>query len=135
MQKKSAKPAKLAILAKPDPAATLVARLTEAGRTIATAESLTGGLVSAELVRIPGASRVFVGGVVAYSVELKQRLLGVDSEVIEQFGTASSYVAGLLAEGARRLRGADRWADIGIATTGTAGPAPEGKSNPGTVFL
>lgn len=69
-----------------DPAAVLIATLTERGLTVATAESLTGGLLAGELVRVPGASLVFNGGVVTYHTKLKHTLLGVDEALLTEHG-------------------------------------------------
>lgn len=92
--------------------------------TVAVAESLTGGLVTARLVDVPGASEVLMGGVVAYSPDAKTNVLKVDQDLIERVGTVHADVAAAMATGVAELMGAD-W---GIATTGNAGPEPsEGK--------
>jgi nicotinamide-nucleotide amidase len=96
----------------------VVERFTRAGRTLAAAESCTGGLVASRIVDVAGASRVFVGGVVAYADTVKTRLLGVDAATISREGAVSAAVAGAMAEGARRALGADH----ALATTGIAGP-------------
>lgn len=88
------------------------------GRTLAVAESCTGGLLAARLTERPGSSGCFLGGVVAYSNEAKINLVGVDPALIEQFGAVSSEVAEALAEGAVERFGAD----FGIGVTGIAGP-------------
>ncbi|TFC16220.1 nicotinamide-nucleotide amidohydrolase family protein [Cryobacterium algoritolerans] len=120
----------------PDRTAALVGALTAAGLTIAVAESLTGGLLAAELIRIPGASFCVNGGVVAYQTELKHTLLGVDTELLAEHGPVHPEVAIQMALGVRtRLAIAGRAADLGIATTGVAGPDPQGGQVPGTVFL
>ena len=98
------------------------------GWTIATAESLTGGLVAAALTSVGGASDVFRGGVVAYALDAKEGVLGVPQEVLAAWGPVSEQVAAAMAEGARRLFGAD----VGVATTGAAGPEPHGGRAPGT---
>lgn len=119
-----------------DLAARLITRLTAEGLTIAVAESLTGGLLSAELVRPAGASAVVLGGVVAYSTELKHTLLGVDDALLAAHGPVHPDVARQLARNVRdRLAVAGRAADIGIATTGVAGPDSQGGHEPGVVFL
>ena len=100
------------------------------------AESLTGGLVVAELIRIPGASLVVNGGVVAYDTDVKRSLLGVSADLLEREGAVHPEVARQMATGARRalaVRG--RPADLGVATTGVAGPDPQDGSPPGTVFI
>ncbi|WP_222706330.1 CinA family protein [Aeromicrobium terrae] len=92
--------------------------------TVAVAESLTGGLVTARIVDVPGASEVLMGGVVAYAPDAKSNVLGVDQGLIERVGTVHADVAAAMATGVAELMGAD-W---GIATTGNAGPEPsEGK--------
>ena len=119
-----------------DPTALLIAELTARHLTIAVAESLTGGLLVAELVRIPGASVVVNGGVVAYQAELKQRLLGVDSSILNVHGPVHPDVAKQMAIGARtHLAVGGERADIGVSTTGVAGPDPQGGLEPGTVFI
>jgi nicotinamide-nucleotide amidase len=101
------------------------------GQTIATAESLTGGLLCATLVDVPGASDVLVGGIVAYLPETKSDVLGVDAALIERVGTVDSDVAAAMAEGAVRLMGST-W---GLATTGVAGPEPSEGKAVGTVHV
>jgi nicotinamide-nucleotide amidase len=101
------------------------------GRTVAVAESLTGGLVAAALTDIPGASASFRGGVVTYATELKAELLGVDGRMLVRHGAVYPPVAAAMAEGARaRLK-----ADFGLATTGVAGPDPADGHAPGTVHI
>ncbi|BDZ53438.1 hypothetical protein GCM10025870_05110 [Agromyces marinus] len=108
-------------------AAELVARLRERGRTVACAESLTGGLLSATIVDVPGASEVLLGGVVAYATELKRALVGVDERLLAERGPVDPEVAEQLAERIRALCAvAGRAADLGLATTGVAGPDPQG---------
>ena len=101
------------------------------GQTIATAESLTGGLLCATLVDVPGASDVVRGGVVAYLAESKRDVLGVDADLIERVGTVHADVAGAMAEGAVRVLGST-W---GVATTGVAGPEPSEGKPVGTVHV
>ncbi|SDK75671.1 nicotinamide-nucleotide amidohydrolase family protein [Cryobacterium sp. Sr8] len=119
-----------------DAAALLIAELTARHLTIAVAESLTGGLLVAELVRIPGASVVVNGGVVAYQTELKHRLLAVDSSILNVHGPVHPDVAMQMAIGVRtHLAVGGERADIGVSTTGVAGPdATEGHA-PGTVYI
>lgn len=112
-------------------AATVVALLREAGLTVATAESLTGGLVCAALTDVPGASAVVRGGVVSYATDLKASLLGVDQQVLATGGAVQDQVARELALGAARVCGAD----LGIGTTGVAGPEPQDGRPVGTVFV
>lgn len=106
-------------------------RLGQAGQTLATAESLTGGLVAATLVGIPGASAVFRGGFVVYATELKAQLAGVSPELLAARGPVDGQVARELALGARLRCGAD-W---GIATTGIAGPTPQDGHPVGEVYV
>lgn len=95
-----------------------VAVLTARGITLATAESCTGGLVSAALTDVPGSSEVFLGGVVSYSNEVKIDVLGVPEGVVAEFGAVSGECAAAMAQGAReRLN-----ADVAVAVTGVAGP-------------
>ncbi len=109
----------------------VVALLTQGGKTVATAESCTGGLVSERLTAVSGASAVFSLGVAAYSAEIKQRVLGVPAQIIEKTGTVSADTAAYMARGAAALAGAD----FGVSITGAAGPSPcEGKPV-GTVFV
>lgn len=119
-----------------DIAAELIATLTARHHTIAVAESLTGGLLVAELIRIPGASAVVRGGVVAYDTALKHTLLGVDAEVLAAHGPVHPDVAAQMAAGVRdHLAVAGEPAHIGISTTGVAGPDPQDGVDVGTVYL
>lgn len=119
-----------------DPTARLVALMTARGLRIAVAESLTGGLLVAELIRIPGASAVVNGGVVAYATPVKHSLLGVDAALLAREGAVHPEVARQMARGARTALAVDgRAAELGIATTGVAGPDPQDGREPGTVFL
>lgn len=97
--------------------------------TLAVAESLTGGLVTATLVSVPGASAVLRGGVVSYATDLKHALLGVDQELLARVGPVDIDVAREMAEGARSRLGAT----YGLATTGVAGPDPQDGIPVGTV--
>jgi nicotinamide-nucleotide amidase len=112
-------------------AAGVLAALRRAGATVAVAESLTGGLLAAELVAVPGASRAFRGSVTAYATDLKASVLGVDRELLAAHGAVDARVARQMAEGVRRLMGAD----YGVATTGVAGPEPQDGQPVGTVHL
>ena len=109
----------------------LLAAVGARGWTLAVAESLTGGLVSATLVDVPGASSVLRGAVVAYSTDLKATLLGVDPVLLEQRGAVDPDVARAMAVGVRARLGAD----VGLATTGVAGPDPQDGHPPGTVHV
>jgi nicotinamide-nucleotide amidase len=112
-------------------AAEAVLMLTYRGETLAVAESLTGGLVAAELTEVPGASKAFLGSVTAYATELKHRMLGVDEKLLEEHGAVDGRVALQMAEGVRRALRAD-W---GVATTGVAGPEPQDGQPVGTVYV
>lgn len=114
----------------------LVARLKELGWTLAIAESLTGGLLTASVVAVPGASAVLRGGVVAYATDVKERVLGVEATLLAAHGPVHPRVARQMAEGVRRAlgQGADG-ADVGIATTGIAGPVSPDGQPVGTVHV
>jgi nicotinamide-nucleotide amidase len=112
-------------------AAAAVRLLVERGETLATAESLTGGLVAATLVEIPGVSAVFRGGFVVYATELKAVLAGVSPALLAERGPVDPEVAGELAAGARTRCVAD-W---GVATTGVAGPDPQDGKPVGLVYV
>jgi nicotinamide-nucleotide amidase len=114
----------------------VIRRLTREGLTIAVAESLTGGLLVAELINTPGASVVVLGGVVAYNTELKHSVLGVSDELLASHGAVHPDVAAQMATGVRTaLAVAGEPARIGISTTGVAGPDPQDGQPVGTVFL
>jgi len=116
--------------------ASVVGLLIDRGLTVGVAESLTGGLLVAELIRTPGASATVVGGVVAYDTELKHTLLGVDAGLLAEHGPVHPEVARQMAIGVReRLAVRGRSADVGLATTGVAGPDPQGGAAVGTVFV
>ena len=109
----------------------LIADLTRRGLTIAVAESLTGGLLIAELIAVPGASAVVRGGVVAYATDLKERVRGGDAALVAAAGPMHPDVARQMADGVRQRLGAD----IGISTTGAAGPDPQDGHPPGEIWL
>lgn len=109
----------------------LVAALVAANLTVAVAESLTGGGVCDALVGVPGASRCLRGGVVAYATDLKARLLGVDRGLLARVGAVDPDVAAAMARGVREALGAD----VGLATTGVAGPDPQDGHAPGTFHV
>ncbi len=112
-------------------AAGLLAALESRGWTLAVAESLTGGAVCARLVDVPGASRTLRGGVVSYATDVKAALLGVPADLLASRGAVDPDVAAAMARGVRRrLR-----ADVGLATTGVAGPDPQDGRPPGTVHV
>jgi len=103
-----------------------------AGRTIAVAESCTGGLVSAALTELPGSSDVFLAGVVSYSNQAKIDLLGVGSDIVETFGAVSVASAWAMARGVLARSGAD----VAVAITGVAGPGGGSEKKPvGTVVF
>lgn len=109
----------------------VLAVLEERGQTVAAAESLTGGLVVAELTAVPGASAMVRGSVTAYATEVKRDVLGVDGPLLAGRGAVDPEVAAQMAQGIRALLGAD-W---GIATTGVAGPTEQDGKPVGTVFV
>ena len=112
-------------------AAELLAALRSRGWSLAVAESLTGGLVAATLVEVPGASATLRGAIVAYATDLKGSLLGVDRDLLDARGAVDPDVARAMADGVRlRLD-----ADVGLATTGVAGPDPQDGHPPGTVHV
>lgn len=102
------------------------------GRTLATAESLTGGGIGAEITAVPGASSVYAGGVISYSNRVKEQVLGVEPETLVRFGAVSGPTASQMARGARKLLEAD----VAVSVTGLAGPGgDEFGHNVGTVFI
>ena len=102
------------------------------GKTLATAESCTGGMIGAYLTGIPGSSAVYKGGIISYTNEIKQKLLGVPEEILTQFGAVSAPVAEAMAFGARKAINAD----ITVSVTGLAGPGGDDYGNPvGTVYI
>jgi nicotinamide-nucleotide amidase len=111
--------------------ATVLRLLRREGFSIACAESLTGGSVSARLTGVAGASASFAGSVVAYTATGKRDVLGVSQETLDGPGVVSEACALEMAKGARRLFGSD----LGLATTGAAGPEPHGGHEPGTVWV
>lgn len=117
-------------------AADVLELLKASGRTLAVAESLTGGLLTDAFVQVPGASAVLLGGVVSYATRLKHEVLGVDAALLEDEGPVHPEVARQMADGVRRALAMDgRIADVGVATTGVAGPDPQGGRPPGTVYV
>ena len=116
-----------------DEAAAVIATASKLGLTVGCAESLTGGLVAADMVSIPGASAVFRGSIVAYDSMLKNDLLGVDASTLASTGAVTAEVASAMAEGALVRLGVD----VAVATTGVAGPDPDPVSGeaPGVVFI
>ena len=103
-----------------------------AGKRLATAESLTGGGIGAAITSVSGASAVFAGGIISYTNAVKHRVLGVPVEILDTCGAVSAPVAKAMAEGARRVTGAD----AAVSVTGLAGPDGDEFGNPvGTVFI
>ena len=102
------------------------------GRTLVTAESCTGGGIGAALTAVPGSSAVYKGGIISYTNEVKESLLGVSREVLENVGAVSAPVAEAMAIGARERL----CADIAVSVTGLAGPGGDDYGNPvGTVYI
>jgi nicotinamide-nucleotide amidase len=114
------------------PAIKVVRLLTRHKKNLALAESCTGGFIANEITNVPGASEIFLGGIVAYSNGVKEKFLGVRSATLKKHGAISGIVAREMAEGARKRFGAD----FAIAVTGIAGPGGGTKAKPvGTVFM
>jgi nicotinamide-nucleotide amidase len=106
--------------------------LTRKQKTLALAESCTGGFIAHQITNVPGASEIFLGGIVAYSNDVKRQFLGVRVATLKKHGAVSEAVAREMAVGARKKFGAD----FAIAVTGIAGPGGGTKSKPvGTVFI
>lgn len=111
---------------------TVLALLREQGLTLGSAESCTGGLIAKRMTDLPGASAVFVGGVVSYAESVKRNVLGVSETLLEQYGAVSPQVAQAMAEGARKVLGCD----LAVAATGVAGPDSDRRGNPvGLVYV
>jgi nicotinamide-nucleotide amidase len=108
-----------------------VARAREHGLTVATGESLTAGMIAAVLADTPGASAMLQGGIVAYQNDVKSAVLGVSPELLAEVGSVDGRVAEEMAIGARTLCGAD----IGVSSTGVAGPDPHDGKEVGRVFI
>ena len=124
---------------RPDAAHTLVSGLLSelAARqlTLGVAESLTGGMLTSELIRPPGASVVVVGGIVAYDTDIKRSVLGVDEQLLAEHGPVHPEVARQMPDRVRRVLAVEgRPADLGLATTGLAAPTPQAGPQPGTVL-
>ena len=115
-----------------DEAAQVIRRLTEQGKTLATAESCTGGLLGKLLTDVPGASAVYLGGVISYAYAVKEALLGVDKALLQEKGAVCEEVAIQMAKGVRqRLK-----ADFALSTTGNAGPGADEKNpNVGEIYV
>lgn len=112
--------------------ATVVRMLTDAGKTVATAESCSGGQLAHFITNVPGSSAVFPGGIVAYSNELKSKLLGVPEEILSTHGAVSKPVALQMAKAAAEITGSN----FGLSSTGVAGPDGGTPDKPvGTVWI
>lgn len=109
----------------------LVTLLAGEGLTLATAESLTGGQLAAVLTGVPGSSKVYGGGVVSYATSVKIDVLGVPEELVAEHGVVSGECAAAMAESVRELLGSD----LGLSTTGVAGPERQEDKPVGTVFI
>lgn len=110
----------------------VIAALKARGLTLAAAESCTGGLAAKRLTDVPGASAVFLGGVVSYTNGVKERVLHVPHETLEAYSAVSEQTARAMAEGVRALAGAD----LGLSVTGVAGPDRDDRGHAvGTVYL
>lgn len=110
----------------------VIAALKARGLTLAAAESCTGGLTAKRLTDVPGASAVFLGGVVSYTNGVKERTLGVPHDMLEEYGAVSGPVARAMAEGVRRLT----CADLALSVTGVAGPDRDDRGHDvGTVYI
>ena len=102
------------------------------GKTLVTAESCTGGGIGAALTAIAGSSEVYKGGVICYTDWVKANILGVDEQLLSQYGAVSESVAGQMAVGVRKLLNAD----VAVSVTGLAGPGGDDFGNPvGTVYI
>ena len=114
------------------PESLVLSLLKEKGLTFASAESCTGGLIAKRITDLAGSSAVFMGGVVSYTNEVKNKVLGVDEALLERCGAVSEEVACSMAENARARLGAD----FGLSTTGVAGPDKDDRGNAvGTVYI
>ena len=115
-----------------DTASALIAALKTQGKTLATAESCTGGGIGHTITAVSGSSSVYLGGVISYANSVKEQVLGVPRIVLDTVGAVSEETAKAMAEGVCRLTGAD----VGIAVTGSAGPNADGSNKPvGLVYI
>ena len=102
------------------------------GRTLCTAESCTGGGIGEAVTAIPGSSSVYKGGIISYTNDVKEKLLGVPADTLSQFGAVSRQTALAMARGARQILSAD----VAVSVTGLAGPGGDDFGNPvGTVYI
>lgn len=109
----------------------LVNEIALRGQSLSVAESLTGGMLAARVVSVPGVSEIFRGGIVSYTNEIKERILGVDSCLLAEGGPVQGNVALQMATGVAKLFGTD----YALATTGVAGPGPADGKPQGTVYI
>jgi len=100
--------------------------LVQRGETVAVAESMTGGALGARITSVPGSSKVFRGGVIAYTVSAKEALLGIPAALLKEYGPVSEEIAKAMAESVRERLGAT----YGVAITGNAGPTPDVDGKP-----
>ena len=112
-------------------AARVLAELDRRGQTLASAESLTGGMVGELLTEVSGASTSYLGGVISYATRLKEMLVGVDAKTLSELGPVAERTAAEMAQGVAQRCNAD-W---GIATTGVAGPDAQNSHPVGQVFV
>jgi PncC family amidohydrolase len=102
------------------------------GKTLVTAESLTGGGIGAAITAVPGSSAIYKGGIISYTNEIKHNILDVKNETLSEFGAVSAQTAAEMAAGARKCLNAD----AAVSVTGLAGPGADEFGNPvGTVFI
>ena len=102
------------------------------GKTLVTAESLTGGGIGAALTAVSGSSEVYKGGIISYTDWVKENLLQVPGEILKRYGAVSPWTAGFMASGVRKALNAD----VAVSVTGLAGPGGDEYGNPvGTVFI
>ena len=102
------------------------------GKTLVTAESLTGGGIGAALTAVSGSSEVYKGGIISYTDWVKENLLQVPGEILKRYGAVSPWTAGFMASGVRKALNAD----VAVSVTGLAGPGGDAYGNPvGTVFI
>lgn len=114
-----------------DAAQCCIHAMARSGQTLVAAESLTGGLVADAFIQVPGASHVFLAGLVTYTTSMKTSLLGVDPRLLGERGAVDPDVASAMAVGARLRTGAD----VAVATTGVAGPEPQDGKPVGLVYI
>lgn len=123
----------------PEVTKALLQKFIDKNLKLAIAESLTGGMLSAEIVSVPGSSKVLLGAIVAYQTSLKHEMLGVSRALLENQGAVDPEVAAQMASGVRtklaNKTGTEETQVIGISTTGVAGPDPQGGILPGTVYI